>query len=222
MGIRREEEKLRKFEEERKREEQRRREDERRKEEERRRPAPRRGTSPQRRIASRPDNRTDPRHNRSSQPRRVSPGRRPAERPPTKKQSPPRRHSPRRKSPPPRRSAPQRRSPPPPRRRPSTHHSRVSALDRLGPKVPITARLGQGSRKSKRAVAKESPEDSEQADANMQITISGEQGTSGRRVAREVDMENYTTVDQVGDVEVEKAEKEAQGAKLSEMSEADK
>ena len=83
-----------------------------------------------------------------------------------------------------------------------------------------------------------SPEDPEQEDANMQITISGGQGGSGRRVAREVDMENYTTVDEVGlilaitekftaflkvgDVEVDKAEKEARDAKLNEMSEAEK
>jgi hypothetical protein len=83
-----------------------------------------------------------------------------------------------------------------------------------------------------------SPEDPEQADANMQITISGGQGGSGRKVAREVDMENYTTVDEVGfilaitekfnaflkvgDVEVDKAEKEARDAKLNEMSEAEK
>merc|ERR1711892_442908 len=95
-------------------------------------------------------------------------------------------------------------------------------LARLGPKVPITARLGQGSRKTRRPVAKESPEDTEPADANMQITISGGQGGGGRRVAREVDMENYTTVDEVGDVEVDKAEKEARDAKLNEMSEAEK
>eukprot|EP00092_Neocalanus_flemingeri_P101025 GFUD01129103.1.p1 GENE.GFUD01129103.1~~GFUD01129103.1.p1 ORF type:complete len:244 (-),score=111.21 GFUD01129103.1:83-814(-) len=56
----------------------------------------------------------------------------------------------------------------------------------------------------------------------MQITIPGGQGGSGRRVAREVDMENYTTVDQVGDVEVEKAEKEARNAKLNEMSETER
>ena len=72
----------------------------------------------------------------------------------------------------------------------------------------------------------------------MQIAISGGQGGGGRRVAREVDMENYTTVDEVspalvanreltilckvGDVEVDKAEKEARDAKLNEMSEAEK
>jgi len=65
-------------------------------------------------------------------------------------------------------------------------------------------------------------EEPEHADPNMQITIPGGQGGSGRKVAREVDMENYTTVDEVGDVEVVKAEKEAREAKLNEMSETDR
>jgi len=67
-----------------------------------------------------------------------------------------------------------------------------------------------------------SQEDDDQADTKMQITITGGQGGSGRRVAREVDMENYTTVDEVGDVELDKAGKEAREANLPELTEEDK
>jgi len=50
-------------------------------------------------------------------------------------------------------------------------------------------------------------------------------GEGGRKVAREVDIDNYTTVDQIGDIEVskeEQAEKAAREAKLEEMTEADR
>jgi len=58
-------------------------------------------------------------------------------------------------------------------------------------------------------------------DANMQITISGSQGGNGRRVATEVDMENYTTVDEVGDIEGEKTEKDAKDKQLNDTSETE-
>jgi len=119
-------------------------------------------------------------------------------------------------------------------RRPGGTSRRVSALARLGPKVPIAARLGGGSSSrahaaKKTALArlrKEKPSSSAvsgegEVDTGMQITISSK-GEEGRKVAREVDMENYTTVDQVGDVEAaEKEAKAAREAKEAGMTEAE-
>merc|ERR1712112_814883 len=101
-------------------------------------------------------------------------------------------------------------------RRRSSSSSRKSALDRLGPKVPVVTRLGAGkvSRKRRRPGSKErSDEKSEKTDEdkdNMQITIAGgdtnETVGSSRKVARDVDIENFTVLDQVGEEDGDKTE----------------
>lgn len=197
--IRREEEKLRKMEEESRREMQRRRDEERRREEERK----------------RNEERDRERRRREEQRRR----------------SPSPRHRVQRKSPPVRqrreRSVERRHSssnkPSSSRRRSSSSSRRQSALDRLGPKIPVVTRLGAGkvSRKRRRPGSNErsaQPEETAEKD-NMQITITGEkveeETSSGRKVARDVDIENFTVLDQVGEEEQEKPETSVEKQKRS-------
>jgi len=198
--IRREEEKLRKMEEESRREMQRRRDEERRREEERK----------------RNEERDRERRRREEQRRR----------------SPSPRHRVQRKSPPVRqrreRSVERRHSssnkPSSSRRRSSSSSRRQSALDRLGPKIPVVTRLGAGkvSRKRRRPGSNErssaQPEETAEKD-NMQITITAEkveeETSSGRKVARDVDIENFTVLDQVGEEEQEKPETSVEKQKRS-------
>lgn len=198
--IRREEEKLRKMEEESRREMQRRRDEERRREEERK----------------RNEERDRERRRREEQRRR----------------SPSPRHRVQRKSPPVRqrrersveRRHPSSNKPSSSRRRSSSSSRRQSALDRLGPKIPVVTRLGAGkvSRKRRRPGSNErssaQPEETAEKD-NMQITITGEkveeETTSGRKVARDVDIENFTVLDQVGEEEQEKPETSVEKQKRS-------
>jgi len=82
-------------------------------------------------------------------------------------------------------------------------------LDRLGPKVPVVSRLGAGkvSRKRRRPGSKErSTENPEEDKDNMQITIAGDKNEEGssRKVARDVDIESFTVLDQVGEEDGEK------------------
>jgi len=198
--IRREEEKLRRMEEESRREVQRRRDEERRREEERK----------------RNEERDRERRRREEQRRR----------------SPSPRHRVQRKSPPIRqrreRSAERRHSSSnkqsTSRRRSTSSSRRQSALDRLGPKIPVVTRLGGGkvSRKRRRPGSNErsseQPVEPTEKD-NMQITITGEkveeEAGSGRKVARDVDIENFTVLDQVGEEDQEKPESSVEKQKKS-------
>merc|ERR1712029_492912 len=98
------------------------------------------------------------------------------------------------------------------RRRSSSSSRRKSALDRLGPKVPVVSRLGAGkvSRKRRRPGSRERREASGDKD-NMQITIDGgdkDQGSTSRKVARDVDIENFKVLDEVGEGEEEEKKDE--------------
>ena len=46
-------------------------------------------------------------------------------------------------------------------------------------------------------------EATEDVEQSMKITISGGQGEGSRKVAREVDMDNYTTVDEVRKIKID-------------------
>merc|ERR1712079_518691 len=115
------------------------------------------------------------------------------------------------------------------RRRSSSSSRRQSALDRLGPKVPVVSRLGGGKmgRKRRRPGSKErSTEKSGDGKDNMQITIAGGQSAeaegSSRKVARDVDMENFTVLDQVGEEDtVEKTESAEDGSSKVKTAKAD-
>merc|ERR1719412_289142 len=96
------------------------------------------------------------------------------------------------------------------RKRDSSSSRRTSALERLGPKVPVTSRLGGGGRVSRKRRPGSKERSGEEVKDNMQITIETEAGKEGegskRKVARDVDMENFTVVDEIGEAEGSKTD----------------
>jgi len=115
------------------------------------------------------------------------------------------------------------------RRRDSSSSRRTSALERLGPKVPVSSRLGGGGRVSRkrRPESKErSEEGKKETKNNMQITIEtagGKEGESSqRKVATEVDMENFTVVDEIGEVESSKPDPTDTSSETGEVAPLDK
>lgn len=78
----------------------------------------------------------------------------------------------------------------------SSSDSRSSAFNRLGPKMPVKARLG-GSKSGNGDRAGEK---------GMSVTI----GSGGRQVAKKVDVNSFTVIDEVGAVEKKKTARETE------------